>query len=388
MPLNKKLRRKGPGKVWTFRVSVPGKGQREFSTGETDHDEALKVLLRKEAEIADGARPTRAASQFTLTVATELLTTDYELKERDTLDGALRKIKHLTAYFGAHRKLATIDAGAWIVYQRHRKQAGASAAEINREQAALHRMFVLGHNVRLVASVPHLQKLPERNRRVGFFEHGDYVRVRRHLSLALRPIFDLMYYTGWRLEEATGVQLRQVHEDGWIRLDPKDSKEESGKGVPYRQVPILARSVGHCLREHTQLQAEGILPTQLFVWWTTRRTARRGAPIKNWRGAFEQARVAAGVPGKLLHDLRRTAARNLDRIGIPQSTAMAITGHKTDSMWRRYNIQTESNVAAAFARDIQGSVRGSVRGSRTISGQAAGKAGVRLEVVSRGGRGR
>ena len=386
MPLNKKLRRKGPGATtWMMRVNVPGKGQREFSTGETDYAEALKELQRKEAEIADGDNPTQARSRFTLDVATELLEADYDLNDRTSKASMLRKVQHLKAHFGGQKKLATIDAGAWVLYQRARKKAGAAAASINREQAALRRMFVLGHRDRLVHHIPHLAKLPERNRRTGFFEHGDFVRVRRHLALELRPILDLMYYSGWRGEEATGVERRQVHEDGWIRLDPRDSKEASGKGLPYTLIPPLARSIGYCLREHDRLKAEGIIPAQLFVRWRSRARCKRGQPIKHWREAYNAARVAAGVPQRLLHDLRRTAARTLARAGFDEPTGMAVTGHKTASMWLRYNIRKEADVGAAFdARDIQAAVRGSVRGSRTIRVHGATPTTARIQVVSRG----
>ena len=385
MPLNKKLRRKGPGKVFTMRPNVPGKGQREFSTGESDYAEALKVLQKKEAEIADGDNPTQAQSKFTLAVAQALIEADYDLEDRTSKASMLRKVTHLTDYFGAQKKMATIDAAAWVLYQLHRKKAGAAPASINREQAALRRMFVLGHRDKLVKHVPYFAKLRERNRRTGFFEHGDFVRVRRQLPLELRPILDLLYYTGWRGTEATGVERRQVHEDGWIRLDPADSKEESGKGIPYTLIPPLARSIGYCLREHDRLKAEGILPAQLFVRWVSRRRATRGQPIKDWRAAYNAARVAAGVPQRLLHDFRRTAARTLARLGFDDQTGMAVTGHKTQSMWIRYNIRKEADVGAAFAGiDIQGAVRGSFRGSRLIGGKTGDGSRVRLEVVSRG----
>ena len=65
-----------------------------------------------------------------------------------------------------------------------------------------------------------------------------------------------------------------------------------------------------------------------------------GAPIASFRKAWKSACTFANVPGRLFHDLRRCAARNLLAAGVPQAVAMKITGHKTDSMFRRYAIVT------------------------------------------------
>ena len=69
-----------------------------------------------------------------------------------------------------------------------------------------------------------------------------------------------------------------------------------------------------------------------------------GKPIKSFRGSWQTACRKAGVPGRLVHDLRRTAVRNLERAGVPRSVAMKLTGHKTESVYRRYAIVSESDL--------------------------------------------
>ncbi len=77
---------------------------------------------------------------------------------------------------------------------------------------------------------------------------------------------------------------------------------------------------------------------------------REGIPIRSYRGAWARACAATGLKGRLVHDFRRTAVRNLERAGVPRSVAMQLTGHRTESIYRRYAIVSEADLAAGVAR--------------------------------------
>jgi len=69
---------------------------------------------------------------------------------------------------------------------------------------------------------------------------------------------------------------------------------------------------------------------------------RAGKLIKSFRRAWVTACRKAGIPERLPHDFRRTAVRNLERAGVPRSTAMKMVGHRTESIYRRYAIVDEA----------------------------------------------
>ena len=77
---------------------------------------------------------------------------------------------------------------------------------------------------------------------------------------------------------------------------------------------------------------------------------RNGERIRYFRAAWANACKAAGCPGALVHDMRRSAVRTFERAGVPRSVAMSIVGHKTESIYRRYAIVDEAMQREAAAR--------------------------------------
>jgi integrase len=152
----------------------------------------------------------------------------------------------------------------------------------------------------------------------------------------LRPVITAGYNTGWRTyAELLSRHWRHVDFDaGFLRLDPGESKNGEGRMFPL--TPEL-RTALEAQRERVRdlEQLSGRIIPHVFIH-------HDGTPIKDFRWAWAAACEAAGVSGRLVHDLRRTAVRNLERAGVPRSAAMKMTGHKTEAVYRRYASVDES----------------------------------------------
>jgi integrase len=72
---------------------------------------------------------------------------------------------------------------------------------------------------------------------------------------------------------------------------------------------------------------------------------RDGKPVHDLRGSWKKACRAAGLGSTLFHDLRRSSVRNMERAGVPRSVAMQLTGHRTESIYRRYAITNEADLS-------------------------------------------
>lgn len=243
-----------------------------------------------------------------------------------------------------------------------------SNAEINRELAALKRIFTLAVQSDKLTRKPHVPMLQERNVRTGFFEREQFDAVLTHLPTAIQPVIAFAAITGWRIaSEVLSLEWRQVDmEAGEVRLDAGTTKNGEGRVFPFTadlRVLLEARQA-----EHDRLKKAGHLCPFVFV-----REHPDGKPqrIASFRGAWRTACRKAGCPGRIPHDLRRTAVRNLVRAGVPERVAMRLTGHKTPSVFARYDIVSGGDLHDAAAR--LDAVRGDHKSdhSQAAGGQSA-----------------
>jgi integrase len=214
-------------------------------------------------------------------------------------------------------------------------------------------MFSLAVQAGKLAYKPHIPLLKENNARAGFFEAEQCDSVRRHLPAHLRPLVTFMYLTGWPRSEVTTLEWRQVDfAAGEIRLDPGTTKNDDGRVFPFtrdlRELLVTQKT------EHDEPKKAGHIEPRVFVQLRGKRgsrTARRASHKPRAIGAFSKtwdaACRAAACPGRIVHDFRRTAVRNLVRAGIPECVAMQMKGHKTRSVFERYNIVSPGDLRDA-----------------------------------------
>ncbi len=137
------------------------------------------------------------------------------------------------------------------------------------------------------------------------------------------------------LTEVLSLTWDQIElETGTVRLEPGTTKTEQGRDVV---LPPM-------LRGNIEIQLQNHLSSYPECRWVFHRTGKR---IQLFYKAWHRSCREAGIPGKIPHDFRRTAIRNMVRVGIPERVAMAIGGHKTRAIFDRYHIVADGDLQEA-----------------------------------------
>lgn len=329
--------------LWTIRYRRNGK-QFQEATGTAAKTKARDLLALREGDIKRGMPVDPAHYRITFDEAMDAVVADYIANGKRSLDDVRTRIaRHLTPFFGG-RRLTAITTDSADQYRIARMAAGAAVASINREVAILKRSFRLAHRAGKVTTIPYLSMAEEHNTRTGFFEPDQVSAVIGRLPSDFRPIATFAYLTGWRwVSEVLPLEWGQVDlEAEEVRLEPGTTKNGRGRTFPFTDG--LRELISVQLLAHKDLQKSGrICP---FVFQSGGRSIAEATFAKAWG----RARKAAGVPGRIMHDFRRTAVRNLVRAGIPDKIAMTLTGHKTRAVFDRYDIVSAGDLRDAATR--------------------------------------
>ena len=346
--------RRGTGSIFTagsktlwIRYYINGRAVTE-NAKTTDRKIANSLLQGRITDVTRGLVPEPSAlRKLTVGNLYEALEREYQINGRKSQKHLkLRWKLHLEPFFGFMRP-ANVSTDLVARYVDKRQQQGASNATVNRELALLKRAFTLGRESTppKVQNVPYFQMLKENNTRKGFLESADYDKLARECAkpgLWMRTLFEMAYTYGWRHSELLSLKVNQVSiADRTIRLNAGETKNDEAREVTL--TPLLGRLLQECVR--------GKQPDDSVL------TRDDGKPVEDFRRAWATACQAAGCPGLLFHDLRRTAVRNMIRAGIPERVAMQISGHKTRAIFDRYNVVSQTDIQAAVTKLSQRTVR-------------------------------
>jgi integrase len=340
---DQRTRERKTAETWWISYSLHGRRHRE-NAHSTKEGDATKLLKLRLGQAAIGMPVGPLVERTTLSEILKMVEVHYAANGRKSKPRVKHAATHLKEFFGACAKARVITSDRISAYQAERLEQGAKPATVNYELAVLRRAFRLGGCAGKVAARPEIQMLHVENARKGFFEPEQYRAVVKYLPEYLRPLAAIAYITGWRaMSELLSRQWRHVDlAKGWLRLDPGESKNGEGREFPF--TPDM-RSVLEAQRENVRTierERACVIPW-VFV-------QPDGSRIKDFRWAWRTACRDAGVPGRLVHDFRRTAVRNLERAGVPRSAAMRMTGHKTEAVYRRYAITDSAMLQEAAVK--------------------------------------
>jgi integrase len=368
----------GDGRIFlrgsTYWLQYSERGKQIRVTAETDDPKkAEKELKKRTGAILNGIhRDTRKVRYESLR---ESYYADYEINGRKSLrrDGEgkphLDKVARLDSFFTGYRadEIDTELIRKFIVDQQAK---GLSNGSVNRSLSALRRMFNIAVQDGTLRHKPHFPMLAEAAPRQGFLEREQYETLGDCLPDYLRLPLGIAYFTAMRLGEVLQLKWKQVDFlAGEIRLLAGETKNNEGRVVPI--IPALrsllkeqfAKRQPDCPYVCFRLDAKGhAVKINSFAkaWRTACVKAGFGemVPVVDAEGAATLTKQRTDRPrskpkvkmvyeGTIFHDLRRSGARNLVNAGVPEKIAMEIGGWKTRSVFDRYNIVNEKNIADA-----------------------------------------
>jgi len=348
------VRRRGNSLVVSFALADGRIERRSLGPVSVQYaSEQRKIFQRQVREgVYQGFKPRVKENIFTVGDLWEVYLRAYS--NRGGKDAGRLSIawNHLKPTFDKKR-VEEVSTAQIEQYIEARRTDGMQNATINREIAALRASFIRGTKVtpRMVTSLPAFPiRLPENPPRMGFVTDKQYaVLAENAKELWLRALIACAYSFGFRKGELLNLRVGQVDLFGrWIELREGETKNREPRKI--KMTPEVFELLSAC--------CTGKKPDD-FVF--TRGAGERVVdPRKEWYDLCVRSGLGQWIPAKRrngeefkayrglnLHDFRRAAIRNMTRRGVSDVVAMKISGHKTASVFRRYNIVNEDDLELA-----------------------------------------
>ncbi len=284
-----------------------------------------------------------------------------EVRAKASFERDVDSIQNLKRILGESTKLRDLTAGRIEGYQRKRLEEYRSVylrhkdrpvtrsvtslktirpATVNREVACLKTMIsrAIKHGKLDTNPILRVKKLPENNVRERVLDNDHFELLLQACPQHLRPIVLVAYYTGMRRSEILFLTWEEVDlQKGFIRLKGDRTKTGIARSVPLH--PRVSEALSRLPR--------GIRSSRVFLW--------KGKPVNDVKKAFKAACTRAGLNDFTFHDLRHCAINNLRLAGNDYFKIMAISGHKTMNVFKRYNLVTEEELSSVTWQDRAGS---------------------------------
>jgi integrase len=323
-------------------------GEQVFESTKSTEEKAARALLRKRLGEVEADTFTEGTDKVKISQLCDLVIDDYRNNDRGSIPKAERSSRRIKGYFG-HLRAHDISAVSKLVekFKKERRKE-ASNASINRELAFLKRGYNLGIEMQMINRKPVIKMLEEDNVRQGFFEYPEYDALRNAAPVWFKPVVTFSYFVPWRKANVLGLQWKYVDlAHRVIDIPATDTKNK--KAIKVKLAGELLEMLQGLYEKRNTLcpfvftrDGKQINPDIRDVWWNGCVTAGLGI----WK-EVDDKKV---YEGKLFHDFRRTGCRDIVRSGVSEHVAMMISGHKTRSVFDRYNIITDKDLEEAAER--------------------------------------
>lgn len=340
MTIGNDKRARGTGSIFmrgsTLYIRYYSHGRRIVeSTHSNDPDKAERMLRRALRLIETGEYLAPKQRKIKMRELWRGLIGHYKQQQKATTRILESKWKlRLDEFFG-NAQASQVSTDMLSDYMGKCQRDGLENATINRDMAALHKAFTLGYRCtpKKVQEIPIFpDRLPEATPRKGFVEQAQFDALcAATKELWMRALITTAYAFGFRRGELLNMRVNQ--------LDLINRTIRLWRGTTKSKEPRMVRMTEDVFVLLTAMCAGKKRDDYVFT--------RNGAPIVDIRDEWTRMTKAAKLPELIFHDLRRSAVRNMVRAGIPERQAMEISGHKTRSVFDRYDIISERDLALA-----------------------------------------
>lgn len=328
---------KAAGKVYWIEFYENGKRKRErIGPNKSAAQQRLREVLklRTEEKYVDKD----PAARLTLGELCKWYLELPEVKAKDSYGRDEDFIFHLKRLLKEDTKIKQITPGKVESYQNirlaepspRRKGENIHPATVNKETVCLKTILnrAVRHGKLQHNHLARVKRLPENNVRMQILTQEEFSRLMEACPLHIQPVVMVAYYMGPRRAEIINLTWPEVDlQKGFIRLSAKRTKTDTARAIPIH--PAVYAMLERLPR--------GLHTDRVFLL--------NGEPFDEFKRSFNTACQKAGIKDFTFHDLRHCALNNLRRSGNDYFKIMALSGHKTMSCFKRYNLVTEDELA-------------------------------------------